>query len=71
LPVGVVASVEGGVIRVKPYVERSRLDIVRIVDFGLGGIVGNRDRSADGARMDNRQAGDERAKDGSARPAGG
>jgi rod shape-determining protein MreC len=71
LPVGVVTSVEGGVIRVKPYVERSRLDIVRIVDFGLGGIVGNRDRGADGARTGDRHADDERADGGSARPAGG
>jgi rod shape-determining protein MreC len=71
LPVGVVASVDGGVIRVKPYVERSRLDIVRIVDFGLGGIVGNRDRGADGARTGDRHADDERADGDSTRPAGG
>ncbi len=41
LPVGVVTSVEEGLIRVKPYVERNRLDFVRIVDFGLAGIVGS------------------------------
>jgi rod shape-determining protein MreC len=60
LPVGVVASVDGGVIRVEPYVERSRLDSVRIVDFGLAGIVGNREGRADG-----------RADSGPAHPAGG
>jgi rod shape-determining protein MreC len=66
LPVGVVASVDGGVIRVKPYVERSRLDTVRIVDFGLAGIVGNRGRGADGGRADNG-----RADGGPVRQAGG
>jgi rod shape-determining protein MreC len=48
LPVGVVALVEDGLIRVKPYVERSRLDAVRIVDFGLDGIVGSRARRGNG-----------------------
>jgi rod shape-determining protein MreC len=42
LPVGMVASVEDGLIRVKPHAQRSRLDAVRIVDFGLDGIVGSR-----------------------------
>jgi rod shape-determining protein MreC len=65
LPVGVVASVDGGVIRVKPYVERSRLDTVRIVDFGLAGIIGNREGRADGGRADGQADG------GPTRPAGG
>ncbi len=39
LPVGVVASVEGGLVRVEPFAELSRLDYVRIVDFGLGGVL--------------------------------
>jgi rod shape-determining protein MreC len=39
LPVGVVASVEGGLVRVAPFAELSRLDYVRIVDFGLGGVL--------------------------------
>ena len=64
LPVGVVASVGNGVIRVKPYVERSRLDSVRIVDFGLGGIVGSRGGHGDGRA-------DGRADDGPERPPGG
>lgn len=55
LPVGVVASVDDGLIRVKPYVERARLDYVRIVDFGLRGIVGSRAERAeqDSARRPN------------------
>ncbi len=39
LPVGVVASVEGSVIRVEPLAELSRLEYVRIVDFGLEGVL--------------------------------
>jgi rod shape-determining protein MreC len=39
LPVGVVASTTDGVARVEPFVELSRLDFVRIVDFGLGGVL--------------------------------
>lgn len=39
LPVGVVASIDGKVVRVEPYAELSRLDYVRIVDFGLTGVL--------------------------------
>jgi rod shape-determining protein MreC len=39
LPVGVVAAIEGGVVRVAPYAELSRLEYVRIVDFGLNGVL--------------------------------
>ena len=39
LPVGVVASVDDGVIRVEPYASLSRLEYVRIVDFGLSGVL--------------------------------
>jgi rod shape-determining protein MreC len=39
LPVGVVASTSNGIARVEPFVEMSRLDFVRIVDFGLGGVL--------------------------------
>jgi rod shape-determining protein MreC len=35
LPVGVVASVEDGVPRVEPYAELSRVEYLRIVDYGL------------------------------------
>lgn len=39
LPLGVVATVEDGGIAVQPFVERSRLEYVRLLDFGLGGII--------------------------------
>lgn len=39
LPVGVIASVSGDVIRVEPYAELARLEILRIVDFGLSGVL--------------------------------
>lgn len=39
VPVGVVASVDGGIVRVEPYAELSRLEYVRIVDFGLPGVL--------------------------------
>jgi len=39
LPVGEVAAIEGGIIRVAPAAEMSRLDIVRLVDYGLGGVL--------------------------------
>jgi len=35
LPVGVVASLEGEVPRVQPYVELSQIEYLRIVDYGL------------------------------------
>jgi rod shape-determining protein MreC len=39
LPVGVVAAIEGGVVKVEPYAELTRLDIVRLVDYGLAGVL--------------------------------
>jgi rod shape-determining protein MreC len=39
LPVGIVSSVSNGVIRVEPYAELSRLEVLRIVDFGLSGVL--------------------------------
>jgi rod shape-determining protein MreC len=39
LRVGVVASVEGMTVRIEPYAELPRLDYVRIVDFGLEGLL--------------------------------
>jgi rod shape-determining protein MreC len=39
LPVGVVSSVTGDMIRVEPYAELARLELVRIVDFGLAGVL--------------------------------
>lgn len=39
LPVGVITSVSDGVIRVRPFFNRNRLEIVRIVDYGLSGLL--------------------------------
>lgn len=39
LPVGVVSSVSGDMIRVEPYAELARLELLRIVDFGLSGVL--------------------------------
>jgi hypothetical protein len=39
LAVGAVASVGDGEIRVMPFVDRSRLEYVRVVDYGLTGIL--------------------------------
>jgi rod shape-determining protein MreC len=39
LSVGVVSSIANGVIRVEPYAELSRLEVLRIVDFGLSGVL--------------------------------
>jgi rod shape-determining protein MreC len=39
LPVGEVAAIEGGIVRVAPAAELSRLDMVRLVDYGLGGVL--------------------------------
>jgi rod shape-determining protein MreC len=39
LPVGVVSGTTDGIIRVQPYAELSRLDFLRIVDYGLNGVL--------------------------------
>jgi rod shape-determining protein MreC len=39
LPVGRVARVQDGIIEVEPYVSRDKLQHVRVVDFGLSGIL--------------------------------
>jgi rod shape-determining protein MreC len=39
LPVGVVSGVENGIVRVEPYADLSRLDFVRLVDYGLEGLL--------------------------------
>lgn len=40
IPVGVVKSVGDGEIRAKPYVDRERLEYLRVIDYGLTGILG-------------------------------
>ncbi len=39
LPIGVVSSVQDGVIRVEPFVHRQQLEYVMVVDYGLAGIL--------------------------------
>jgi len=39
LPVGVVAQISDGNVLIKPYAQRDRLEFVRIVDYGLKGIL--------------------------------
>jgi len=39
LPVGVVSAIDKGVVRVEPFAELSRLEIVRLVDYGLAGVL--------------------------------
>ncbi len=55
VPVGVVASVDSGIVRVEPYADLSRMEYVRIVDFGLGGVLPQNamplPRAARGARV--------------------
>jgi rod shape-determining protein MreC len=39
LPVGIVSDADNGIIRVEPYADLSRLDFVRLVDYGLEGLL--------------------------------
>jgi rod shape-determining protein MreC len=39
LPIGIVAGIDDGVLRVEPYAELSRLDYLRIVNYGLSGVL--------------------------------
>jgi rod shape-determining protein MreC len=39
LPVGLVASLDGGTARIEPYVELSQTLYIRIVDYGLAGAL--------------------------------
>lgn len=39
LPVGVIVSIDDGLIKVRPFFNRSRLEMVRIVDYGLSGLL--------------------------------
>ena len=54
LAIGTVASVNDGEIRVTPYVDRSRLEYVRVVDYGLTGIL--KESMQGGARSDSAAA---------------
>lgn len=39
LPIGVVTSAADGVIEIQPYVNRERIEYVRVLDYGLKGII--------------------------------
>jgi rod shape-determining protein MreC len=39
LPVGTVSAVDGNTIRVEPSTDLSRVEYLRIIDFGLGGVL--------------------------------
>lgn len=39
VPVGVVVANADGIVRVQPFVDATRLEYVRIVDYGLGGVL--------------------------------
>jgi rod shape-determining protein MreC len=41
LPVGIVAGFDGELPRVEPYAELSRVDYLRLVDYGLGDVLPN------------------------------
>jgi len=52
LPVGVVAAVGDGNIDIQPFVGRSRLEFVRILDFGLEGIIVRQRRDGAGGEIE-------------------
>ncbi|NKD87446.1 rod shape-determining protein MreC [Haematospirillum sp. 15-248] len=55
LPVGVVASVNDGEIRIKPYYQRDRLEYVRVVDYGVSDVISDlASPSIDGAAGESR-----------------
>ncbi|RAU22285.1 rod shape-determining protein MreC [Paramagnetospirillum kuznetsovii] len=39
IPIGVISSINDGVTRVEPFIQRHHLEFVSVVDFGLGGII--------------------------------
>ena len=49
LPIGVVAMISDGGIEVEPYVKRDRIEYVRVVNFGLKGILQSPRERAPGA----------------------
>ena len=46
LPVGIVTSVDDGDVRVEPYFQRDKLEYLRIVDYGLMGVLTDIDPGA-------------------------
>ena len=39
MPVGTIASIDGSTIRVEPFADLSRIEYLRLVDFGLAGVL--------------------------------
>ncbi|MGE4528350.1 MAG: rod shape-determining protein MreC [Rhodospirillaceae bacterium] len=62
IPVGVVSAVDDTVIRVQPFMDRDRLEIVRLVDFGLSGILGSLDEESRAAQAEALRAARERGR---------
>ena len=62
IPVGVVSSVDDTVIRVQPFMDRDRLEVVRVVDYGLAGILGSLDDETRAAQAEALKAARERGR---------
>lgn len=62
IPVGVVSSVDDSVVRVQPFMDRDRLEVVRVVDYGLSGIIGSLDEESRAAQAELLKAARERGK---------
>lgn len=39
IPIGVISSVQDGIVRVEPFVHRYQLEYVTVVDYGLAGVM--------------------------------
>ena len=39
MPVGVIASIQDGIVRIEPFVHRYQLEYVTVVDYGLPGVL--------------------------------
>jgi len=48
VPIGVVASVQDGIVRVEPFVNRHQLEYVTVVDYGLAGVLPSDAAAAEG-----------------------
>ena len=47
LPIGQVASVNDGLVEVEPFVVRDKIQHVRVVDYGLSGILADQPQGKD------------------------
>jgi rod shape-determining protein MreC len=48
MPIGVVSSVQDGIVRVEPFVHRYQLEYVTVVDYGLAGVMPSDSPSSEG-----------------------